>query len=47
VLARPETAALVAAGVPCAFRRYERFRDGAWQTVERGVSGPLERVRAG
>lgn len=38
---------LLAAGVLCAFRRYERFYQDAWQAVDHGVPGPLERVRAG
>jgi hypothetical protein len=38
---------MVASGVLCAFRRYERFDRGAWEPVDRGVPGPFERVRAG
>lgn len=34
-----------AAGVPCAFRDYEREGRDGWERVARGVPGPLERVR--
>jgi hypothetical protein len=37
---------LTARGLMCAFRGYERFVDGAWQDVERGVPGAMERVRS-
>lgn len=35
----------VANGLPCAFERYEVFRGGTWQTVERGVPTNRERIR--
>lgn len=34
-----------AEGLPCKFRRYERFRDGAWEEVFDSMPGPLEPVR--
>lgn len=37
---------MTAKGVPCAFRTYERWVDGSWNTVDRGIPGSLERVRA-
>ena len=37
---------LAARGIPCAYRRYERFERGAWLPVENGVPGQLERIRA-
>jgi murein DD-endopeptidase MepM/ murein hydrolase activator NlpD len=37
---------LTACGLPCAFRGYERFVDGAWEPVERGVPEAMERVRS-
>lgn len=37
---------LSAAGVPCVFRRYERFVDGEWASVHRGAPNRLERIRA-
>jgi hypothetical protein len=37
---------LTARGLPCAFRGYERWVDGRWEPVARGVPGPLERVHA-
>jgi hypothetical protein len=37
---------LTAAGVPCAFRRYEREDDGRWIAVERGVPRRRERIRS-
>jgi murein DD-endopeptidase MepM/ murein hydrolase activator NlpD len=37
---------LAAAGIPCAFRGYEAFRDGRWVRVEHGVPGKGERVRS-
>jgi murein DD-endopeptidase MepM/ murein hydrolase activator NlpD len=36
---------LTARGLPCAFRGYERFVNGAWEPVERGVPDAMERVR--
>ena len=35
-----------AAGIPCIFRMYERFADGAWAMVERDVPAALERIRS-
>jgi hypothetical protein len=37
---------LTARGLMCAFRGYERFVDGAWQDVGRGVPAAMERVRS-
>lgn len=37
---------LMARGLPCAFRGYERFVDGVWKSVERGVPDAMERVRS-
>jgi murein DD-endopeptidase MepM/ murein hydrolase activator NlpD len=37
---------LTARGLPCAFRGYERYVDGAWEPVERGVPDAMERVRS-
>lgn len=34
-----------AKGVPCAFRAYDVWRDGAWQPVRDGVPGKADRVR--
>jgi hypothetical protein len=34
-----------AQGVPCRFRRYERFRSGVWEPVVDGVPDALEPVR--
>jgi murein DD-endopeptidase MepM/ murein hydrolase activator NlpD len=36
---------LVANGVPCAFDRYEVFRDGAWREVREGIPGRSDRIR--
>jgi hypothetical protein len=36
---------LTANGVPCAFRQYEVYRDGAWVPVENGIPGRTERIR--
>jgi hypothetical protein len=36
---------LVARGIPCAFRRYEVLRDGAWVAVENGIPGRDDRIR--
>jgi murein DD-endopeptidase MepM/ murein hydrolase activator NlpD len=36
---------LTAKGVPCAFRRYERFRDGKWEEVLNGVPSVKDRIR--
>ena len=36
---------LAASGVLCAFASYERFVDGAWMPVDRGLPGLMERVR--
>ena len=38
--------ALTARGLPCAFRRYERWTGGGWEAVAHGVPGELERIRA-
>ena len=35
-----------AIGRPCAFRIYDRFRDGTWEQVTNGFPGRLERIRA-
>ena len=37
---------LNARGVPCAFRRYDVLRDGAWARVENGIPGRGDRIRA-
>ena len=37
---------MTARGLPCAFRRYERWSGDRWETVERGVPGAMERIRA-
>lgn len=37
---------LTAAGVPCAFREYERFAHGAWVPEINGVPRRLERIRS-
>ena len=37
---------LTARGLPCAFRGYERFAEGAWDPIERGVPDTMERVRS-
>jgi murein DD-endopeptidase MepM/ murein hydrolase activator NlpD len=34
-----------ALGIPCCFRRYERFRGGEWELVDEGVPAKLERIR--
>jgi murein DD-endopeptidase MepM/ murein hydrolase activator NlpD len=34
-----------AEGVPCKFRRYERFRDGAWEGVFNSIPEALEPIR--
>ena len=34
-----------ATGLPCAFRSYERFREGAWEQVTNGFPDRLERIR--
>ena len=34
-----------ATAIPCAFRAYERFHNGAWVEVTSGFPGPLERIR--
>lgn len=36
---------MTARGLPCAFRRYERWKDQGWEPVEGGVPGPMERIR--
>ena len=37
---------LTARGVPCAFRAYEVWRDGAWHLVENAVPKSTERIRS-
>lgn len=37
---------LTARGVPCAFREYEVWRDGAWRRVERAIPKNTERIRS-
>lgn len=37
---------LTARGVPCAFRAYEAWRDGAWRRVENGIPTSTERIRS-
>jgi hypothetical protein len=37
---------MTARGLPCAFRCYERWKNDQWETVEGGVPGPMERLRA-
>jgi murein DD-endopeptidase MepM/ murein hydrolase activator NlpD len=37
---------LTARGVPCAFREYEVWRDGAWQRVESGIPLSTDRLRS-
>lgn len=32
-------------GLPCCFREYEVYREGAWHTVRAGIPGPTERIR--
>lgn len=34
-----------AKGVPCAFKRYERFRDGKWEEVPEGIPSDQDRIR--
>lgn len=36
---------MVAKGVPCAFRSYEVFRDGAWHQMHDGIPGRSDRIR--
>lgn len=36
---------VTARGVPCAFRAYEAWRDGAWVRVERSIPTSTERIR--
>jgi murein DD-endopeptidase MepM/ murein hydrolase activator NlpD len=40
---RPEL--LMAKGVPCSFRQYELFEDGAWKTVMNGIPRRTDRIR--
>lgn len=37
---------LIASGLPCAFRRYERFVKDSWIPVDVGVPSRLERIRS-
>jgi murein DD-endopeptidase MepM/ murein hydrolase activator NlpD len=37
---------LLARGVPCAFREYEVWRDGAWRRLENAIPTSTERIRA-
>ncbi len=34
-------------GLPCAFKKYEVFRDGAWQQVVNGIPTDKDRIRFG
>ncbi|MDT8306625.1 MAG: M23 family metallopeptidase [Anaerolineae bacterium] len=34
-----------AQGIPCSFREYEVFRDGAWRTVQNGIPTHTDRIR--
>jgi murein DD-endopeptidase MepM/ murein hydrolase activator NlpD len=34
-----------AEGLPCKFRRYERFRDGSWEEVRDSIPEALEPIR--
>jgi len=36
---------LTAKGIPCAFREYEIFCDGSWQTVANGIPSDKDRIR--
>ena len=36
---------LSAKGVPCAFKRYERFQDGTWEEVINGIPTAQDRIR--
>ena len=36
---------LTAKGLPCAFERYEVFRDGEWKSVAEGVPSDTDRIR--
>lgn len=38
---------LRAGALVCAFRDYERWIDGSWRPVDRGIPGLFERIRAG
>ena len=35
----------IARGVPCAFRTYEVYQGGVWQTVHNGIPGKSDRIR--
>jgi hypothetical protein len=37
---------LTARGIPCAFRAYEVWRDGAWRRVDRGIPASTDRIRS-
>ena len=37
---------LTARGVPCAFRTYEVWREGAWQRVASSIPTSTERIRS-
>ncbi len=37
---------LIAHGVPCAFREYEVWRDGAWRLVEAAIPKSTDRIRS-
>ena len=36
---------LIGKGVPCAFKRYERFQDGSWEEVVNGIPTAQDRIR--
>ncbi len=36
---------LIAKGVPCAFRRYERFTQQGWEEVSKGIPSHQDRIR--
>jgi len=36
---------LTAKGIPCCFREYELFQDGAWNKVCNGIPGRFDRIR--
>ena len=37
---------LTAHGIPCAFRKYEVWRDGGWQRVEHAIPKSTDRIRS-
>lgn len=34
-----------AQGIPCAFKQYEVFRNGRWETVTNGIPTDMDRIR--